>query len=318
MALTNAELRAMTLLALTEPPQRCKPGEAPEPEPPVANPYLTFYSPDGEFWLNAPYRQRYTDRWNGEMQYSTDTENWLGWYGSESIQSSGGYLYLRGLGNTRVTTNGYPWTFSGSSPLRVSCFGNIENLLDYRTVENGEHPPMAEDCFIGMFVRNANLITAPELPATTLSSGCYAQMFRECTALIAPPSLPATRLSFNCYSNMFYGCTGLTRAPELPATMLASRCYNEMFQECTSLITIPKLPATILEEDCYYHMFLRCSSVKLSNTQSDTYSYPYRIPTTGTGTTASYALRDMFTGTGGPWTGTPTINTTYYTDHEPV
>ena len=38
----------------------------------------------------------------------------------------------------------------------------------------------------------------------------------------------------------------------------------------------------------------------------------------GTGTTASNALIDMFIGTGGTFTGTPEINTTYYTENTPV
>ena len=38
----------------------------------------------------------------------------------------------------------------------------------------------------------------------------------------------------------------------------------------------------------------------------------YRIPTTDTGMTATDALTDMFTGTGGTFIGTPEINTTYY------
>ena len=40
--------------------------------------------------------------------------------------------------------------------------------------------------------------------------------------------------------------------------------------------------------------------------------------TSGDGTDAEDALSDMFFGTGGTFTGTPTINTTYYTDHQPV
>lgn len=48
------------------------------------------------------------------------------------------------------------------------------------------------------------------------------------------------------------------------------------------------------------------------------YQYAYRIPTLGTGATANRALNGMFTNTGGTFTGTPAIDTTYYTDHEPI
>jgi hypothetical protein len=65
-------------------------------------------------------------------------------------------------------------------------------------------------------------------------------------------------------------------------------------------------------------MFCNCSSLKLSETQTGEYQYPYRIPTSGDGVDAS-SLTAMFINTGGTLTtDTPTINTTYYTDHEPV
>lgn len=91
-----------------------------------------------------------------------------------------------------------------------------------------------------------------------------------------------------------------------------------MFNGCTSLTTVPKLPATILTDRCYNRMFYSCTFIKLSTSKTGIYQYEYRIPTNGTGTTATYALTDMFTNTGGTFTGTPSLNTTYYTDHAPV
>ena len=115
-----------------------------------------------------------------------------------------------------------------------------------------------------------------------------------------------------CYAYMFYGCTGLTQAPALPATTVAGYCYAYMFRGCTSLTQIPALPATVLKRDCYYDMFYGCTGLKLSSTQTGEYTQEYRIPSSGTGTTATNALVEMFTGTGGTFTGTPAINTTYY------
>ena len=59
-------------------------------------------------------------------------------------------------------------------------------------------------------------------------------------------------------------------------------------------------------------MFNGCTKIKLSSTQTEEYTQEYRIPTFGTGTTAIDALTDMFASTGGTFTGTPSINTTYY------
>ena len=111
---------------------------------------------------------------------------------------------------------------------------------------------------------------------------------------------------------MLQGCTSLTQAPALPATKLAFSCYMGMFVNCTALAQAPALPATTLTPSCYQNMFRGCTSLKLSTTQTGEYTVAYRIPTTGTGTTAGSALNDMFTRTGGTFTGTPEINKTYY------
>ena len=171
---------------------------------------------------------------------------------------------------------------------------------------------LAENCYEYMFYGCESLTTAPSLEATTLEKNCYTRMFSNCTSLTIAPELPADTLKQECYAYMFDGCTSLTTAPELPATTLAKSCYNSMFYGCTGLTTAPELPATTLERRCYYRMFYGCANIKLSTAETEGYQLVYRIPTTGTGTTATDALTDMFTGTGGTFTGTPEINTTYY------
>ena len=59
-------------------------------------------------------------------------------------------------------------------------------------------------------------------------------------------------------------------------------------------------------------MFYICINIKLSTTQTGEYQTAYIIPKSGTGTTATDALLNMFSVTGGTFTGTPEINTTYY------
>ena len=286
-----------------------------------------------------------TKNWDGTLEYSTDTSTWNAWDGTE-ISSAGSKLYLRGTGNTVIggDSDNYRFVFTGTDALRIACNGNIENLLDYETVSAGGHPTMASGCYQNMFYKCTSLTTAPELPATTLVNYCYRYMFRGCTALTtAPdlpattlanhcyrymfegctslttaPALPATTLSNSCYYNMFDGCTSLTTAPELPATTLANFCYNGMFFGCTALTTAPELPATTLTMGCYRYMFYGCTKIKLSTAQTGEYQTAYRIPTSGTGTTATDALTNMFRDTGGTFTGTPEINTTYYTSNNVV
>ena len=335
----------------------------PTPFKPEGKSYLTFSSPNS-FTLAVGDA---TKHWDGTLEYFASNKTWTTWDGTttlSSVENDGEHvLYLRGTGNTKITGNNpnYKWVLTGSD---IKCIGNIENLLDYATVQSGNHPTMAPNCYLsmfdgctaltqtptlpattlatscyyGMFSGCTSLTQAPSLPATTLAVGCYDSMFQGCTALTQAPALPATTLATSCYYYMFSGCTSLTQAPALPATTLAtgcyyymfsgctsltqapslpattmaSNCYRYMFNSCTSLTQAPTLPATTLADSCYYNMFRGCTGLKLSSTQTGEYTQEYRIPSSGTGTTATDALTDMFTSTGGTFTGTPEINTTYY------
>ena len=245
--------------------------------------YLTFSS-QNIFSLETSGN---TKTWNGTLEYFSSDNTWAVWEGTgalSAVTNGAEYvLYLRGIGNTVITGNQYPFKFLGSD---IACIGNIETLLDYVTVEAGEHPAMATYCYEYMFSGCSSLIQAPELPATTLAANCYAFMFYECPSLIQAPELPATTLVIHCYEYMFCGCSSLIQAPELPATTLAFCCYKCMFNNCTSL--------------------------KLSETKTEEYIQEYRIPSSGDGTTSVDSLDRMFYSTGGTFAGTPNINTTYY------
>ena len=205
---------------------------------------------------------------------------------------------------TTLANNCYRYMFRGCTSLTTAPALPATTLANY--------------CYNYMFNGCTSLTTAPELPATTLANNCYNYMFRGCTSLTTAPSLPATTLAVNCYGNMFESCTSLTTAPALPATTLAGNCYQNMFRGCTSLTTAPALPATTLADGCYNSMFRICTKIKLSTTKTGEYQTAYRIPKSGTGTTATNALIDMFASTGGAFTGTPEINTTYYTSNTVV
>ena len=114
---------------------------------------------------------------------------------------------------------------------KIAASGNIQSLLNYSD-------SCSEYCYYSLFEGCKSLITAPELPATTLAEQCYGSMFMGCTSLTIAPELPATTLATACYAQMFSGCTSLTTAPELPATTLVDGCYNSMFKSCMNLSSI--------------------------------------------------------------------------------
>lgn len=234
--------------------------------------YLTFASSEA-FTIGV---NNATKNWDGTLYYSTDAVCWNEWDGTTAIASAEHdgeqKIYMRGVGNSVITGGGYQcfeqrWVSTGNN---IRCIGNIENLLDYATVANGEHPVMGGWCYCYLFAYWRNLITAPELPAVAL----------------------------------------------------VGRCYSEMFYTCTSLTTVPSLPAVVLQDYCYNNMFNGCTSLKFSKTQSEEYPNEYRIPTSGEGeygtALAVTGLDNTFGETGGTFTGSPDINTTYYTANEVI
>ena len=226
---------------------------------PSGEAYLTFSS-SNSFTLSTEKNRKI---WDGTLEYFTSDGTWTVWDGTSVLSAEpngGGYvLYLRGTGNTVMTGNSnLSWKLDGFD---IACIGNIETLLDYATVESGQHPTMGDYCYSDMFENCTGLTRAPELPATTLSVSCYNGMFEGCTSLTQAPALPATTLSVWCYAYMFSRCTSLTQAPELPAIALANYCYLGMFKDCTSLTQAPALPATTLAESCCYSMFEGCTSL---------------------------------------------------------
>ena len=238
--------------------------KADAPLKPEDKPYLTFNSPNS-FTLAVGDA---TKHWDGTLEYSTDETTWSTWDGTttlSSVDNDGEHvLYLRGTGNTVIgyhtaTANTYiSWVISGTD---VRCNGNIETLLDYATVEAGQHPTMAAACFYALFMGCTALTVAPTLPATTLADYCYSHIFRGCTSLTQAPTLPSTTLTDGCYYSMFRDCTGLTQIPALPATTLAPNCYQAMFQGCTGLTQAPTLPANTLANSCYDSMFRDCAGL---------------------------------------------------------
>ncbi len=171
---------------------------------------------------------------------------------------------------------------------------------------------LEEYCYISMFNGCTAMTAAPALPAKELKTACYRGMFEGCTALTAVPVLSATVLANNCYESMFEGCTALTTAPALPATTLANNCYASMFMGCTALAAAPALPATTLAASCYLTMFSGCTGIAISETQTEEYSTPWRIPTEGTAAGVTYWNRSMLSNTGGTFKSNPDVNTTYY------
>lgn len=138
-----------------------------------------------EFSSANPFSISAPKNWDGKLEY-TNGSGWKMWDGSAIASGeieNNHYIYLRGTGNSKITgttSSSVKWSIIGTN---IACNGDIDLLLDYSTVKNGNRPAMASYCYSNMFQGCTSLTTAPSLPATTLANNCYNSMFYLCTKI---------------------------------------------------------------------------------------------------------------------------------------
>lgn len=297
--------------------------------------YVLFSSPT-VFSLNGVYNSSYQIVWDGAVYYSTDGRKYRSW--DKSVITAGldptdnlYKIYLQGKGNTYFKANSwYAMKITGSN---ITLSGTLEALLDAETVSLGGHPTMAgstfqcafrelpivsaEDlvmppcssypyrAFYGTFCDIPTLVYPPKiLPALFLNTASIQELFINNTSMVSPPMILAVNASGfgHCLYRLFDGCSALTETP--PILMKTSNADNEkIFKGCSSITRLPRI--TVAAK--YIDAFRDCSNIKVSETQDATYQYAFTLPSGGTYT-------NMFANTGGTFTGTPTAETTYYTD----
>lgn len=254
------------------------------------------FSADESFTMEAAGG---TSRWDGKMFWSTNLMTWTEWNAANAIQSQlfeGKYkVFIRGEGNTVATGNGTgsdngAWHFSAP----VTAKGILDTVLDWRKVLLGEPIAYGSETYTTLFAYKA-ASTAGIKDASEL-------ILRGANQLLM-------------YNVAFKYNQSLVNPPRLPTENLGTSCYRQMFQGCTSLEKIHKLPTLTIPETAYQGMYRECTKIKISTSQTGEYQNVYRVPYDGTGTAGTNATDNMFTSTGGTFTGTPTVNTTYYTSN---
>lgn len=165
--------------------------------------------------------------------------------------------------------NYYKFVMTG----KISASGNIQYLLD----KTGKRMNLLTHCYYGLFSQCKSLVSAPELPATTLAERCYGSMFAECSSLVSIPELPAEKTVNYCYNRMFYRCTSLEVAQEeLKVEKLNGLyCYCEMYRECTKLRKAPIIRAKSLYAYCFRYMFWGCTNLKIRKGGSTSTGYVF-------------------------------------------
>lgn len=279
---------------------------------PVSDDYLCFTSLEANNQLGLARSGSPT---TVQLEISTDKSTWSDYtiWTNITLANIWDKLYWRNKSETMTGFSSYngnyefttSWKFAVSWDVNyLLCKNNIDVLHDY----------IPRKGFFYLFART-KITSAPKIPALCLSERCYDSMFYLCQELTTPPVLPATDLADWCYMSMFAGCSSLSTPPRLPATQLWNREYDWMFADCTSLSTLPELPATYIWYISYREMFAYCPNIKLSTTQTWEYQTPYRIPSSWMWSEWPNAMTNMFLDTWWTFTGTPSINTTYYTSN---
>lgn len=173
------------------------------------------------------------------LEYSSDGKTWQIWdYKTNHITANAQErVYLRGHNEewTTTTNTGTEDVFNkfqynsiiSVADAQFNIGGRLSSLFTGDGKESDKSIIMSA-IFYNSSCRDASKLIVPQ--NVKLS---YA--FTGCETLISAPQLPATTLDINCYGSMFSGCTSLSEAPQLPATTLAMGCYNGMFAGCSSL-----------------------------------------------------------------------------------
>ena len=319
----------------------------PNSTPPVFNDYLCFTANQSNSTLKLTYGNSSGSSYHTMPHYFEISDNGVYWedynpnrlwsWVTITLNNVWDKVYIRNKSETPVSFGTLPYRYRFEMSGSIAASWDISSLLcrsGSTTIPWGyfmqlfymctaltsapklPFTALTSYCYENMFAGCTNLTTAPTLPATTVADYAYYQMFTGCTALTSAPQLPATTLWASCYFGMFSGCTNITQTPSLPATTLTPSCYREMFSY-SGVTTLTELPATTMADYCYIRMFRNCWNIKLSETQTWDYQTEFRIPSAWTGdeSSATSPFVNMFAGTWWTFTGTPTINTTYYTSN---
>lgn len=216
-------------------------------------PYVTF-SAESDQMFNMTFTNFILDGTNEYFEYSVGGSAWTKFYGTVSnvaFGGSNGDLRLRGKSSkgTAEEERRYSIISFTTDNVPVYCTGDIRTLIDYEAYQTVSTENAR---FCNLFYINSVLVTAPELPATTLADYCYLGMFQGCTSLTSAPVLPAETLKTECYEVMFAGCTNLSEVTMLAKDVSAYKCLDSWLMDAGTSAASRTL--TVENDDVYTSM----------------------------------------------------------------
>ena len=148
----------------------------------------------------------------------------------------------------KIHLKGYNQVYGSSilSSTDYNVYGNIMSLVGGDNFQDIKH--VADSAFSDLFTHYTQPGYAHDvvdasgliLPAISLGDRCYIRMFYLDKKLISAPELPATTLTPNCYRSMFGGCTSLNYIKCLATDISASGCVSDWVNGVASTGTFVK------------------------------------------------------------------------------
>ena len=110
-----------------------------------------------------------------DIKYSLNEGEWTQWDYNDITLNTGDTVRMKGNNSNGFSTGlSYYNEFNMSG--KISASGNIMSLL-YEDDFDGKLTIPCDYCFYSLFRGDDPLTTAPELPATPLTTSCYCSMF---------------------------------------------------------------------------------------------------------------------------------------------
>lgn len=145
---------------------------------------------------------------NSTVRYATINTSQYGYYSTDGIdwieadevtitlENIGDKVFFKGGKTPIPSTQQAYFAMTG----KIAASGSIMSMQN----ENPDDTIIYAGIFSHMFAGCTSLVTAPELPATTLSIECYKQMFQGCTNLNYIKCLATNISDFNCTFDWLY------------------------------------------------------------------------------------------------------------------
>lgn len=190
---------------------------------------------------------------SGHLEYSVNSgQTWVTIANGESTPTimAGSKVIWRGdlkpaYSTTNIADTAGIGTFSASS--NYHAYGNTMSLLFYDNYYGSQLDSNDYRVAFGaLFYQDTHILTAPLLPATTLTIYCYVNMFRGCSNLVtAVRVLPAMIIPTRGCQAMYYDCTNLREASILLCDSINANGCSNMYRNCSNIDYIKCLAINI-------------------------------------------------------------------------